>query len=504
MLELKNISKEFPGVKALQDVSVTFHNGEVHTLLGENGAGKSTLIKVISGDYQPDGGEIRVDGGLVRFRNSREAIDHNIGYVHQEVQVIPESTVAENIILDQLKNFASRGFINWDKANAFTQQYLDMVELEVKPTDVVRKMTVAQKKLIQIARALALDASIIMLDEPTASLTESEAENLFKIIGRLKESGTVVIFVSHKLEEVLKISDRISVLRDGELVGTIENNNNVKKSDLVTMMVGREIVLDKFMGFLDVKKDEVVMEVQGYTLENNFEDISFRLHRGEILGFYGLVGSGRTELAKTILGVFRKDAGSIYIEGKEAHIPHMRTALEKYKIGYVSENRKEEGLILIADLQDNIGVTVWHRIASKLRLIPQKPEQDICREMVDKLAIKTTGIRQTVNHLSGGNQQKVSMAKWLAAQCDILIVDEPTVGVDVGAKEYIHQIVWDMAKKENKAVILISSDMPELIKLARRICVFREGRIVGEIDGLNDGVEKTYAEVSAVIGQYLA
>ncbi|MCL1895252.1 MAG: sugar ABC transporter ATP-binding protein [Clostridiales bacterium] len=503
MLELKNISKEFPGVKALNDVSVTFMNGEVHTLLGENGAGKSTLIKIISGDYQPDAGEIFIDGERMHFRNSREAIDNEIGYVHQEVQIIPESTVAENIILDQLKNFAKHGFIDWNKANEFTQQYLDMVELDVRPTDIVRRMTVAQKKLIQIARALCLNASIIMLDEPTASLTESEARNLFKIIGRLKEQGVIVIFVSHKLEEVLEISDRISVLRDGELVKTIENKN-VKKKDIVTMMVGREVVLDKFMGFLDVDPGDVVMEVQGYSLRDNFEDVSFKLHRGEILGFYGLVGSGRTELAKTILGVFKKDKGDIYIEGKEASIPHMRTALEKYRIGYVSENRKEEGLILVADLQNNIGVTVWHKIASKLGMIPLNEEREICSEMVGRLSIKTTGLRQIVNHLSGGNQQKVSMAKWLAANCDILIVDEPTVGVDVGAKEYIHEIIWGLAKEQGKAVILISSDMPELIKLARRICVFKGGRIIGEIDGLNEGVEKTYTEVSAVIGQYLA
>ena len=335
MLELKNITKEFPGVRALQDVSVTFRDGEVHTLLGENGAGKSTLIKIISGDYHPDGGEIYINGKKVQFRNSREAINHEIGYVHQEIQVIPESTVAENIILDKLKSFAPRGFIDWGKANEFTQQYLDMVELNVKPTAIVRKMTVAQKKLIQIARALCLNASIIMLDEPTASLTESEAQNLFKIIGRLKDQGVIVIFVSHKLEEVLEISDRISVLRDGELVGTLENKN-VGKQELVTMMVGREVKLDRFMGFLDVNRSDVVMEVQNYSLRDNFEDVSFKLHRGEILGFYGLVGSGRTELAKTILGIFRKDSGRIFIEGEEAKITQMRTALEKYHIVYVS------------------------------------------------------------------------------------------------------------------------------------------------------------------------
>jgi ribose transport system ATP-binding protein len=378
-----------------------------------------------------------------------------------------------------------------------------MVDLDVKPTDIVGKMTVAQKKLIQIARALCLDASIILLDEPTASLTEAESENLFRIVRRLKENGTIVIFVSHKLDEVKQISDKISVLRDGHLIKTV-NCDDVEKQDIVEMMVGREIKLDKFMGFLEIDRTKTVMEVQDFTNTRYFNNINFKLYRGEILGFYGLVGSGRTELSKTILGVYRKDGGKIIIDGREVVIPNMRQALQKYKIGYVSENRKEEGLILSADLQNNIGITIWHRIATKLRLISEKTEQEICREMIRELAIKTTGVKQTVNHLSGGNQQKVSIAKWLAAQCDILIIDEPTVGVDVGAKEFIHDIIWDLAKKNRKAVILISSDMPELVKLARRICVFRDGHIVGEIDGLNDGVEKSYHEVSAQIGKYLA
>lgn len=503
MLELRNISKEFPGVKALKDVSITFRDGEIHTLLGENGAGKSTLIKIVSGDYRSDCGEIIIDGAVVHFRNSRDAIDHNIGYVHQELQVVPESTVAENIILDQLKNFAVNGFINWKKANECAQKYLNMVDLDVKPTDKVRKMTVAKKKLIQIARALCLNASIIMLDEPTASLTESEALNLFKIIDRLRNCGTTVIFVSHKLEEVLKISDRISVLRDGELVGTIENKN-LEKSDLVTMMVGREIVLDKFMGFLEVEKKNVTLEVQNFTMKPKFEDINFELYEGELLGFYGLVGSGRTELAKAILGVFKKDQGKILVNGREATINCMRDALKNYRIGYVSENRKEEGLFLTLDLMENICVTIWTRIASKvLRLISHDTERKIGNDLIADLQIKTTGLGQMVKNLSGGNQQKVSIAKWLAADCDILIIDEPTVGVDVGAKEFIHQIIWDLAKMKNKSVILISSDMPELIKLARRIYVFREGKIVGEIEGLNE-IEKSYQEVSGEIGKYLA
>jgi ribose transport system ATP-binding protein len=503
VLELKNVSKIFPGVKALQNVSVSFADGEIHALLGENGAGKSTLVKVISGDHQPDAGKIFINEQEMYFRSCRDAINNHIGYVHQEIQVIPASTVTENVILDQLRNFAVNGFMNWHKAHEFTQKYLDMVDLDVKPTAIVGKMTVAQKKLIQIARALCLDASIILLDEPTASLTEAESENLFRIIHRLRENGAIVIFVSHKLDEVKRISDKITVLRDGCLIDTV-NCADVEKQDIVEMMVGREINLDKFMGFLEIDHTKTVMEVQDFTNTAYFSNISFKLYCGEILGFYGLVGSGRTELSKTILGVYHKDGGKVMINGHEAIISNMRQALQKYKIGYITENRKEEGLILNADLQNNIGITIWHRIATKLKFISEKTEQEICRDMINELAIRTTGIKQTVNHLSGGNQQKVSIAKWLAAQCDILIIDEPTVGVDIGAKEFIHEIIWNLAKKHRKSVILISSDMPELVKLARRICVFRDGHIVGEIDGLNDGIEKSYREVSAQIGKYLA
>ena len=502
MLALKNISKSFPGVRALQDVSMTVQDGEVHALLGENGAGKSTLIKIVSGIYQPENGDIYINDVKINLHTSKDAIRNKISYVHQEVLVVPGSTVAENIILEQLSNFAKGGMINWKKANDFAIKYLNMVDLDISPTRIVESLTIAQKKLIQIARALSLDANIFLLDEPTSSLTESESENLFTIIRKLKEGGASIIFVSHKLEEVLVICDKITVLRDGVLVDTIINNKTQKK-DIIQMMVGRDVV-DEFMGLLDVDYSEKVMEVKDFSLKGKFQDISFSLNKGEILGFYGLIGSGRTELAKAILGIYKRDNGSIFINGKIAQIQSMRIALDKYKIGYVSENRKEEGLILSFNLQNNIGITIWNKIASKiLSLINVNTEKTICIDRVKDLQIKTTGLKQIVNNLSGGNQQKVSIAKWLAANCDILIIDEPTVGVDVGAKEFIHQIIWNLAKEKNKSVILISSDMPELIKLARRICVFRGGRIVGEIDELNLE-EKTYKNVSEHIGRYLA
>jgi ribose transport system ATP-binding protein len=502
MLELKQTSKKFPGVQALKEVNVNFHEGEIHALLGENGAGKSTLIKIISGIYQQDSGEILIDDVSKNFHSAKDAMENNISYVHQEVQVVPGSTVTENIILDQLSKFAKKGLINWNKANGFAKEYLEMVGLDVDPTRDVDKLSVAQKKLIQIARALSHDANIFLLDEPTSSLTENESKNLFKLLKKLKERGAIIIFVSHKIEEVLENCDKITVLRDGVLVDTIENNG-IKKKDIIHMMVGRHVV-DEFMGFLDFNINDVVMEVKDFSLDNNFEDINFSLCKGEILGFCGLVGSGRTELVKSILGVYKKDKGSIRINGKDAHIKSMRMALEKYKIGYVTENRKEEGLILDFNIQDNIGITIWRRIASKLlSLINIKMEKSICKEVIRNTQIKATGLGQIVNNLSGGNQQKVSIGKWLAAECDILIIDEPTVGVDVGAKEFIHQLIWNLAKEQNKSIILISSDMPELIKLSRRICVFRSGKIVGKIDDLNIE-EKNYKTISEHIGRYLA
>lgn len=502
MLELKQISKKFPGVRALHEVSVSLYEGEIHALLGENGAGKSTLIKIIGGIYQQDNGEVFIDSVRKNFHSANDAMRNQISYVHQEVQVVPGSTVTENIILDQLSNFANNGLINWKKANAFAKEYLDMVELDIAPTIIVEKLSVAQKKLIQIARALSKDAKIFLLDEPTSSLTERESKNLFKLLGKLKERGAIVIFVSHKIEEVIENCDKITVLRDGILVDTIKNKG-IQKKDIIHMMVGRHVT-DEFMGLLDFDLNDVVMEVNDFSLDGNFEDISFSLCRGEILGFCGLVGSGRTELVKSILGVDKKDKGSVHLNGKNVHIDSMRMALEKFNIGYVTENRKEEGLILDSSLQDNIGITIWSKIASKiLSLINSKKEKTICEKVIRDTQIKAWGLSQIVNNLSGGNQQKVSIGKWLGADCDILIIDEPTVGVDVGAKEFIHQLIWDLAKKQNKSIILISSDMPELIKLSRRILVFRGGKIVGELDELNIE-EKSYKTVSQHIGKYLA
>ena len=500
MLELKNISKIFPGVKALDNVSLTFRQGEIHALMGENGAGKSTLMKIITGIYQPDQGEILLDGKKVEIKNFRDAVDHDINMVSQEIQIIPDATVAENIVLDRLDKFKKGPIVDWKKINETAAKYLAVVGLDIAPDEKIEKLTAAQKQLIQIAKALSSEAKYILLDEPTSSLTTFESNNLIQIVRKLKEQNVAVIFVSHKIEEVLELCDVVSVLRDGKYVGS-RDCHNIGRQDIVKMMIGREEA-EEHLGRLNIT-DEVVLEAKDITTYGQFDKVSFQLKKGEILGFYGLVGSGRTELVRLVIGVDQMDKGTVYVNGKEAKIRSLEDSIDKYRIGYVTENRKEEGLILDASVGNNVSITIWSRILNKFRKIDLKKEEKTVDQMVEKMKVKTPSIATSVGSLSGGNQQKVSISKWLAANCDILIIDEPTVGVDVGAKQYIHELIWNLAKEEGKSIILISSDMPELIKLSRRILVFKDQRITGEIADLND-TEKSYEEVSGEIGRLMA
>lgn len=500
MLELKHISKIFPGVKALDDVTLTFKTGEIHALMGENGAGKSTLIKIITGIYQADLGDVYLDGQKVVMRSYRDAVEHDISMVSQEIQVIPEATVAENIILDRIDKYTKHGKIDWSRIFSDAEIYLKMVGLEISPTEKIEHLTAAQKQLIQIAKSLSANARYILLDEPTSSLTSYESSNLIRLVKKLKEDGVGIIFVSHKIEEVLELCDVVSVIRDGKYVGT-KSCAGLGRQDLVKMMIGREESTEH-LGFLDIK-DEVVLEVKHAVAYGKTEDVSLKLHKGEILGLYGLIGSGRTELARLIFGADKMDSGEIWVNGKKAEIHSIQDSIEKYKIGYVSENRKEEGLILSFPVGTNMSITIWHRILNKFRKIQTGREAEIVGRMIDKMQVKTPSVETHAENLSGGNQQKVSIGKWLAADCDILIIDEPTVGVDVGAKKYIHDLIWQLAKEEGKSIILISSDMPEMITLARRILVFKNHKIVNEINDLNTEV-KTYEEVSQEIGKAMA
>ena len=501
MLEVRNVTREFPGVKALDDVSVQFELGKIHALMGENGAGKSTLMKIITGIYRPDEGGVWLDGRQITLKSYADSANYDISIVHQEIQVIPESSVAENIVLDKMASFRNRlGILDWKRIYATAQTYLDMVELNVSPTETIGRMTAAQKQLVQIAKALSSNAKYILMDEPTSSLTQYEAENLFRIIRKLRDDGRCVIFVSHKIEEVMALCDEVTVLRDGRVIGT-KPIPEITRGELVRMMIGREENIEN-MGTLDIG-DEVVLEARHISRGGMFDDVSMELRKGEILGLYGLVGAGRTEFARLLVGADRRDGGEIRINGQAARITCLQDAVEKYGLGYVTENRKEEGLILPFHVRANITLPILKKLCPHRLKISEARARGVTDEMIEAMDIKTPTQETPVESLSGGNQQKVSIGKWLAAGCDILIIDEPTVGVDVGAKRHIHEIIWNLAKNEGKSIILISSDMTEMITLARRILVFKDFRIVAEIDGLNDR-EYSYGEVSSKIGAAMA
>jgi ribose transport system ATP-binding protein len=501
MLELKHISKAFAGVRALNDVSVEFGPGEIHALIGENGAGKSTLIKILCGIYTPDEGQVFLDGQQVVFHSYGDAIEKKINLVSQEIQVIPKSSVAENIMLDKIERYFIRGRIDWKLLNQDAQKYIDMVELNLPPTLPVGNLSTAQKQLTMIARALSSNARIVVMDEPTSALTLHETDNLLNLLKKIKKEDVTILFVSHKLEEVLEIADKVTVLRDGSKVGTCDNIA-LCSDDLVKMMIGREARTSS-LGCLDVDPQQVVLKAENISQWGKFDGLNFQLCKGEILGFYGLVGSGRTELAQILIGEDSRDEGQVWIKGQPAKIKSVADSIYKYGLGYVSENRKEKGLILNTSIKTNITITIWNKILNKIGAIKLKEEDNQAEHYIKALGIRTTDANQQVMRLSGGNQQKVSIAKWLAARCDILIFDEPTIGVDIGAKEYIHQLIWNLAKNEGKSIILISSDMPEIINVARRILVFKDFKIVGEIHN-NLPEPRGYEEVSQEIGKYLA
>ncbi len=498
MLELRNVSKTYPGVKALDDVSIRFDAGTIHALLGENGAGKSTLIKIISGFQHADkGSEIFLYNEPYHVHSTQEAFQKGIQTVYQDLQVIPLASVAENIMLDKLSRCSKTGLLNWKEINRTAGKYLDIVGLKVDPATPIGRLSIAKRQLVVIAKAISSNIRILMLDEPTASLSEGDTQYLFKVMDQLKKSGVLIIFVSHVLDEVLQVADRISVLRDGKCVVTDEAANMDRKR-IVKSMIGRDEDTTR-LGSLEVDRSKKVLEVKNLSREKKAYDISFELCEGEILGCYGLVGAGRTEMARMIIGKDRYDSGEIWVNGRPAHIRSIYDAMSRYGLAYVTEDRRKDGLIMNDTVKANITITVWDRIAGWFGFVFGKKESDICWKQIKDLEIKTYGLKQRVGTLSGGNQQKVNIAKWLAADSRILIIDEPTVGVDVGAKEYFARLIWDLAKQK-KSIILISSDMPEIIKLAHRILVFSGNRIVGEVDNGS----KDYQEISAKISSYIS
>lgn len=482
-LDLRDIRKAFPGVLALDGVDLVLRPGEIHALVGENGAGKSTLLKIITGVYRPDNGVLRVDGTPQSFGSPRDALHAGIGIVHQERNLIPKFSVAENITLEQ-PPVQSRQWIDRGRMHEEALRWLELLQVSIDPERPVEDLSVAQRQLVEIAKALSLRSHILLLDEPTASLTPHETAVLFDILKRLRSDGVAILFVSHKLEEIFALCDRVTVLRDGRVAALDRDLSTLDRDQLVTLMIGRSEFVSDFQ-HRDFDTAPVALELRGVTSSAGPTDIDLTVHQGEILGLYGLVGAGRTELARTIIGDVPMTTGQILTGGKVAEIHNAREALERYRIGYVSENRQTEGLILGHSVLANVAMTVWDRLANALGWIQPGAERAAVLPFVERLQVKTPSLDQQVGNLSGGNQQKVSLAKWLAAETTILIVDEPTVGIDVKTKHELHELIWELSA-QGLSILLISSDMPEMVLLADRIAVMADRRLMGTLPNTRD------------------
>jgi len=486
LLEMKNITKEFPGVKALDDVSFRVAKGEIHCLVGENGAGKSTLMKILSGVY-PHGkysGDILFDGETQQFKTIRESEDVGISIIYQELALIPEMTVYENIFVG---NEISNGFsIDWNETIKRATEMLGSVQLDVNPAVQVKDLGVGKQQLVEIAKALSKDVKLLILDEPTSALNEDDVANLLGLLRGLKEQGVTCIMITHKLQEVMDIADKVTVLRDGKTICTLDAHaGEVSERALIKHMVGREI--NNIYPKRDhVRSDEVVLEVKNWTAYDStvgrdiLSNVAFDLKRGEIIGFAGLMGAGRTELALSLFGNPEgyKIKGEMEINGRLTQFNHPHDAIEN-GIAYVSEDRKKNGLILIQDVKQNITLANLHAI-SKRSVVDKNAEIVISNEYKQSLNIKTPSVEQTVSNLSGGNQQKVSLAKWLFSKPNILILDEPTRGIDVGAKLEIYTIMNQLVE-DGMSIIMISSELPEVLGMSDRIYVVSGGEITGEL-----------------------
>lgn len=494
LLTVAGVSKSYPGVLALDRVNLRLRAGEIHALVGENGAGKSSLIKILTGVTSPDEGEILLDGSPVRFSTPRESLAAGIAVVHQERNLIPRYSVAENIFLDRLQT--RYGVVQRRQMQDEARRWLDVLELDVDPATPVRYLSVAQMQLVEIGRALSLESKVLLLDEPTASISEHEVERLMGVLRRLRDQGTGILFVSHKLEEIINLCDRITVLRDGQNVCDAQPLAGMNKDDIVTLMVGREAAVTE-LGERAATIGPCRLELIGVATAAGHKNITIKAHAGEVVGLYGLVGAGRTELAKALIGLDRITEGEVRIEGQPVRIRSPLDALRRWRLGYVSEDRKGEGLILAHSVTRNTAITVWHRLRRVRAFIWGSIEKDFIRPLMARLDVRTPSLDQAVGNLSGGNQQKVGVAKWLAADTRILIIDEPTVGVDVRTKGYLHRLLWKLAD-EGTAVLLITSELAEMIQLADRIYVMNGYRIVGEIANSHD-----YDEMSEALMQII-
>ncbi|UCF99651.1 MAG: sugar ABC transporter ATP-binding protein [Spirochaetaceae bacterium] len=494
VLECRRITKYFPGIKALDEVDFNIRPGEVHALIGENGAGKSTLVKIITGIHQPDSGVILQNGEPVEFRNPIASQLAGIAAIHQEATMFPELSVTENIYMGHhLARRASR-LLDWKGMKLKTRSLLEKLELEINLDTKVKDLSVAQRHMVEIVKALSVDAKIVIMDEPTSALSLREVEDLYKIIRQLKATGQAIVFISHKFEDIYEIADYFTVLRDGRYIGE-GKVSETEVDEIVRMMVGRS--LDQMFPKTKVQLGDTILKIEGLSKTGIFKDISFDLHRGEILGFFGLVGAGRSEVMQAVFGIDTATSGKISVKGTELSITSPPVAMDR-GIAYVPEDRQIQGTILDMSIQDNITLPIVDKLASYSLLNFQK-EGEITREFGERMEIKTSGWTQAVNSLSGGNQQKVVLAKWLATHPEILIMDEPTKGIDVATKARVHEFISQLAA-EGLAIILISSEIPEILGMADRIVVMHEGKITA---CLNPSEADSETLVKAAMGNLL-
>lgn len=487
LLEMKGIEKRFPGVYALKKCSFSLIKGEIHALVGENGAGKSTLMNILTGIIPYDSGEIFLDNDLVSFQTPKQAQIAGISMVHQELNLMDNLTVAQNIFIGR----ENKGlFLNEDSINKRAKELFERLNFHINPKEKVGRLSVSHQQIVEIAKAISYNAKIIIFDEPSATLTDVEIDQLFKIMKELRRTGVSMIYISHRMDEIKRVADRVTVLRDGEYIGT-RDAESVELDEVIQMMVGRVIYEERKSLSTINKETPVVMKADNFS-SLDVNDVSFELRKGEILGFAGLIGAGRTELARLIFGADKKTSGDLYIKGNKINVNSPNKAVES-GIGYLSEDRKRYGVVLGMSVANNIVLTKLKDFISKM-FINEKKIGKAAQEYVEKIDIKTPSTQQLVKNLSGGNQQKVIIAKWLLNNCDILIFDEPTRGIDVGAKSEIYKIMNSFASM-GKSIIMISSELPELIRMSDRVLVMCEGDHTATLSGedINQNTIMKYA-----------
>jgi methyl-galactoside transport system ATP-binding protein len=482
IVEMRNISKEFPGVKALDDVTVMVRPGSVHALMGENGAGKSTLMKCLFGIYKPDAGQLVLDGATVSFAGAKQALDAGISMIHQELHPIPFRSVMENIWLGRypVRGLGPFKLVNAKKMYRDTKKLFDSIQIAIDPRTWVKDLSVSKIQSMEIAKAISYNAKVIIMDEPTSSLTENEVKHLFGLIRKLKGEGIAIIYISHKMEEILEIADEVTIMRDGKVVGTYPSGE-LTTDLIIKRMVGRDLT-HRFPPRENVP-GEVVMKVEGFTSANprSFKDVSFELRKGEILGLGGLVGAQRTELVESLFGMRLIQSGKIWIEGREVAIKNPIQA-KSHKIALLTEERRTTGIFPVLSVLDNTLIANIRSYVGKFLLINRKRAASDVARSIETLRVKTPTAATLIQNLSGGNQQKVIVARWLLTEPEILILDEPTRGIDVGAKYEIYSIIAELAQR-GKSIIMISSEMPELLGMSDRIMVMCEGRATGILEG---------------------